>query len=435
MLAHYLHLAIRSLKRNKALTVLMLLTIAVGIGATMTTLTVFRTLAGDPIPSKSDRLFRVQLDMFPGTDSTADGEPPEDLSRYDAETLLAAGRAKAQTITVYSSALIESTDNPRVEPFFSSARSATADFFPMFLVPMRYGKPWSRADDAARARVAVITPELNDKLFGGGDSIGKTLKLQDTVFRVVGVMDTWRPSPRFYDNNADTFGTSELAFVPYATARELDWGNTGNMNCFSSQREGKATDPNQPCVWLQYWVELDSPAQAADFKRYLENYSAQQKAAGRYSRPPNVRLRNVMAWLDYTQAVPSDVKLQMWLSLGFLAVCLVNVVGLLLAKFLRRSGEIGVRRALGASRMEIFKQCLVEAGTIGLAGGMLGLLLALGGLWAVRQRPADYAALAHLDGSMLLLTFAMAIFASLLAGLLPAWRAMQVTPALQLKSQ
>ncbi|MNV17072.1 FtsX-like permease family protein [compost metagenome] len=94
-----------------------------------------------------------------------------------------------------------------------------------------------------------------------------------------------------------------------------------------------------------------------------------------------------------------------------------------------------MRRALGASRREIFKQCLVEAGTIGLAGGLLGLVFALLGLWAVRQRPASYAELAHLDGSMLLLTFITAIVASLLAGALPAWRAMQVAPALQLKSQ
>jgi hypothetical protein len=56
--------------------------------------------------------------------------------------------------------------------------------------------------------------------------------------------------------------------------------------------------------------------------------------------------------------VPGDVRLQMWLAFGFLRVCLVNTVGLLLAKFLRRSGEIGVRRALGASRAEIFLQCL-----------------------------------------------------------------------------
>ncbi|MGO4776670.1 ABC transporter permease, partial [Lysobacter sp. 2RAB21] len=126
---------------------------------------------------------------------------------------------------------------------------------------------------------------------------------------------------------------------------------------------------------------------------------------------------------------------QVWLAFGFLLVCLLNTVGLLLAKFLRRSGEIGVRRALGATRRAIFAQCLVEAGTIGLAGGLLGLLLAQLGLWAVRQQPVAYAALALLDMSMLFPSFLLAIAASVLAGLLPAWRACQVTPAIQLKSQ
>ena len=110
-------------------------------------------------------------------------------------------------------------------------------------------------------------------------------------------------------------------------------------------------------------------------------------------------------------------------------------MGLLLAKFLRRGSEIGVRRALGASRRAIFTQCLIEAGTIGLAGGIAGLMLAWLGLWAVRQQPASYAELAHLDPWMLLTTFALAIVASLVAGIVPAWQAMQVTPAMQLKSQ
>jgi putative ABC transport system permease protein len=127
--------------------------------------------------------------------------------------------------------------------------------------------------------------------------------------------------------------------------------------------------------------------------------------------------------------------MQLWLGMGFLLVCLVNTVGLLLAKFLRRGSEIGVRRALGASRAAIFSQCLVEAGAIGVAGGVLGLGLSLLGLWAVRLQPASYAELAHLDVGMLALTFVLAIVASVLAGLLPAWRAMQVTPAIQLKSQ
>ena len=60
---------------------------------------------------------------------------------------------------------------------------------------------------------------------------------------------------------------------------------------------------------------------------------------------------------------------------------------------------------------------------------------ALIGLWAVRQQPASYASLAHLDVAMLVATFVIAILASLLAGVLPAWRACQVTPAIQLKSQ
>src|SRR3546814_3410063 len=129
-----------------------------------------------------------------------------------------------------------------------------------------------------------------------------------------------------------------------------------------------------------------------------------------------------MEWLDYNKVVPGDVRLQVWLAFGFLLVCLLNTVGLLLAKFLRRSGEVGVRRALGASRREIFMQCLVEAGVVGMAGGIVGLALAWLGLWAVRQQPASYAELAHLDPVMLLTTFVPAGGHSLPAGLIPAWQ-------------
>jgi putative ABC transport system permease protein len=102
---------------------------------------------------------------------------------------------------------------------------------------------------------------------------------------------------------------------------------------------------------------------------------------------------------------------------------------------MRRAPEIAVRRALGATRRAIFGQFLVEAGSIGIVGGVLGLGLALLGLWGVRQNPASYAQLAYLDAPMLAITLVLALVASLAAGLLPAWRACQVTPALQLKSQ
>jgi putative ABC transport system permease protein len=79
-------------------------------------------------------------------------------------------------------------------------------------------------------------------------------------------------------------------------------------------------------------------------------------------------------------------------------------------------------------------QLLVEAGMIGLVGGLFGLLLACLGLWAVRHQPSSYAELAHLDLPMLLGTFVLSVITSVLAGMLPAWRGCQVAPALQLKS-
>jgi putative ABC transport system permease protein len=139
--------------------------------------------------------------------------------------------------------------------------------------------------------------------------------------------------------------------------------------------------------------------------------------------------------MDYLEVVSNDTRLSVWLSFGFLLLCLVNTVGLLLAKFSVRAPEVGVRRALGATRGEIFQQFLTEAGVVGLAGGFAGLVLAWGSLILIGKQSQVLSVVAHMDWKMLLLTFVMALVSSLLAGLLPTWRATQVTPAIQLKSQ
>jgi len=435
MFGYYLDLALRSLKRNRLLTALMVLALAVGIGASMTTLTVLHVLSGDPLPGKSGELYYPQIDpqdargMMPGT------MPPDQLTWIDGMALLRAKRADRQALMEGGAVPIQ-PDSSSLDPFYVEARYTSADFFAMFDAPFLYGHGWSGADDEAHARDVVITRQLDDKLFNGADTTGRTLRIGGTTFRIVGVLDRWHPNPHFYDLDTGAYDYYEQVFMPLQTALELHYDRNGSVDCWGNGTGGVegTSYPSATCAWLQFWVQLDSPAKAAAYKAFLVHYSEGQKALGRFERAPNVRLDNLMQWLDYNGVVPDDVRLQAWLAFGFLLVCLVNTIGLMLAKFLRRSGELSVRRALGASKRALFAQLLTESGVIGIAGGAGGLLLALFGLWMVRHRTSDYAPLAHLDPTMLLVTFVLAIGASLLAGILPAWRACHVAPALQLKS-
>ena len=430
MFAYYLDLALHSLKRNKVLTALMVVAVALGIGAAMTTLTVLHVLSGDPLPGRSAHLYYPQLDPRDMKGYQPDGEPPGQVTWTDGMNLLHAKRADRQALMTGGQVPVQPTQ-ANIDPFYVDARYTTAGFFPMFDTPFEYGRPWTAAEDEAAARVVVISDSLNKKLFGGRNSVGQTLRADDADLRIVGVLADWRPNPHFYDLYLGQYGENEDVFVPLTTSQDLKYAHSGSVDCWSAG--GQENMKTAPCTWLQFWVELDSPEKVAAYKAFLTHYSQEQEALGRFQRPPNVRLRNVMQWLDFNKVVPGDVRLQTWLAFGFLLVCLVNTVGLMLAKFMRRGGEIGVRRALGASRRAVFEQLLVEAGIVGLAGAIGGLLLAQLGLWLVRQQPTDYARLAYLDPVMLGITFALAIGASLLAGLLPAWRACRIAPALQLK--
>lgn len=437
MFTYYLNLAARSLKRNKVLTALMVMTIAFGVGASMTTWSVFRAVSGDPIPSKSAKLFVPQVDNYGPGRGDPDGEPPEAMAYADATNLMRAHRAHYQSAMYRVMASVVPT-KPGQHPFQAGGHAVSAEFFPMLVVPFRYGRPWSAADDANRARVAVISAELNDRLFGGADSVGKTVNIDGKTFRISGVLEPWNPQPRFYDVvNSNNFNTeSEALFLPFNTAIALGMANNGNTNCYTPPSEpGFVGLQHSECVWIAFMVQLDNAADVAAYERFLDAYARQQQQAGRFDWPPNNRLRSVPEWLAYQHVVPDDTRTSLLLALGLLLVCLVNTAGLLLAKFMRRSGEIGVRRALGASRREIHTQFLIEAGMVGLAGGALGVLLTgIGVLGIGWVMPTAMAQLASVDVTLLGLALLLAVVTTALAGLYPTFRAARVQPAWQLKS-
>jgi putative ABC transport system permease protein len=435
MLAHYLALALRNLRHGRVLTLLMILAIGLGIGASMTMITVLHAMSGDPLPGRSARLYTPQLDPRPlargrpGRPSTDD--MPDGLTWPDAMALLRARRADRQAAMAPGTLAVRPA-NAAEHPFFAHGHYVTTDFFEMFGTPFHAGGGWSAQDDAARARVVVLSAGLARHLFGDASAVGHVVRLEDTDFRVAGVLADWYPQPAFYaPRGGHAFGSEDQFFLPLQTALDLGLDINGNLSCWSSGGDDRRSDH---CTWVQFWAELDDPAKARAYRDFLDDYRRDQQAHGRFPRPARARLYGLTGWLAHEHLIPDDLRLQLWLALGFLGVCMVNIVGLLLAKFLRRSGEIGVRRALGARRRDIFVQLGIESAVIGLAGGVLGLALAQFGLWSVRSRPDGYAQLAHMDAAMLLGTFALAVAASVLAGLLPAWRACRVAPALQIKA-
>jgi putative ABC transport system permease protein len=434
MFGYYLDLALRSLKRNTVLTALMVLAIALGIGASMTMITVLHVMTADPIPGRSSKLFYPQIDPQGMDGSSKTSELPDELTWIDAQNLLRAHKGVRQ-VAMSGGQVTVVPPQGATHTFFARARYASADFFAMFEVPFVAGGGWTASDDDRHARVAVIARDLADKLYGTPHAVGKTLRLGKYDFRIVGVIDRWNPTPHFYDLSTGNYAKSEQVFMPFQTAMELKQATRGGMTCWGNfPADGDLTKADQ-CAWVQFWVQLDTPAQVAAYHRFLDNYSTQQMGPGGSRHPPNAHLYDVMAWLDHNHVVPGSVQLQTLLALGFLLVCLVNTVAMLLVKFLRRGGELSVRRAMGASRRSVFAQLLTEAALIGLAGGAGGLLLAAFGLWIVRQQPVPYAALAHLDGDMLGATFVLAVCATLLAAVFPAWRACRIVPARLLKTQ
>jgi putative ABC transport system permease protein len=437
MFSYYFMLGLRSLRRNPALTALMVLTLAIGVAASVSTLTILHVMSGDPIPHKSDRLFVPVFDVEPLAGWTP-GELPDDvqMSYPDAFNLLKGKHGERRTAIFGIGAPIE-PQRKDLGVFQTQGLALTRDFFPMFDAPFLHGQAWSEADDDSGANVVVLSRKIAEKLYGDANPVGQRVTMMGQQFQIVGVLKPWAPLPHYYRliGGPSKFGSEDELFIPFASAVRNQAGPQGNMNCTGNPAPGLEGIRASDCTWIQFWFETKSAADRAELQDYVNNYASEQRRLGRMPRPAKTMLYNVPEWLVHNKVVGNDSKLSAWLAFGFLMLCLVNTIGLLLAKFSVRAAEVGIRRALGASRKEIFRQFLVETAVVGLAGGILGLLLAGAALALIAMQSKEMGNIAHMDWVMLAFTFVLSVFAAVIAGLLPTWRACQVTPAMQLKSQ
>lgn len=453
MLWHDLALALRSLRRNPILSILMITAIAVGIAASMIAITMYHGRAGHPIPWKNDTLYAVTLD-------TRDDTPPQSFQRHpeypptqvtyrDARALYAS-RIPVHAAMMYRTALIVAPPAGGAKPFGAQVRVTTADFFALFDVPFQYGGGWTRADDDSPAPVVVLSRYLNQKLFQGANSVGREVVFGGHPYRVIGVLAAWMPQPRYYDMNNRTFDVPEDAYLPFGWMQARQLRTNGNTNCVSARARIESFDSllTEDCVWLQYWVQTRNRAERDRFQAFVDNYTSNERAHGRFPRANNNRIVDVPTWLTMNDVVGDDSRLQLMLGVVFLVVCVLNTLGLMLAKLLAQAHISGLRRALGARRIDIIRQHLVEVTLVGVLGGAGGILLTYGGLTALQgllftrllansdnpDRLAMVSRLLHMDTSMLALAIALSVLTGVLAGLYPAMRIGRLPPASFLKT-
>ena len=427
MFFYYLDLAWRSIKKTPFLSLLMVLAISIGIGITITTLNIYKMASVNPAGERSSQLFAVQL-MSQDPDTWQNIN--EQITYQDAMNLRKSEVPVRQT-AMFRTGLAVQTDDVNFSPILEGVRVADSDFFALFDVPFLYGNPWSEQVDRDGGYKVVINEDINNKVFGGGNSVGKTLILNRKPYQVVGVIKNWNPSPKYYDVNNGAFNDSEQIFVPFSLAPIEEFNSWGNNNSWRHENIRNYTDRlNSEMHWVQFWTELSTPVMQREYKQWLGNYVEQQQQLGRFKHAEaRGEVSDVATWMVFNNVVPEDNKVLVGLSVLFLVVCLV------LAKFLKRAPEVGVRRAIGASRMQIFSQHLVEVGLIGFCGGVLGLAWAWAALSLLASKFDLTESLAQLDQSMWLIAPVIAVSAAIIAGIYPAWRICSTNPSIYLKSQ
>lgn len=439
MLFYSLQIAARSLKRSPYLTLLLVGAIAIGVALSTTFAATRNAFSRNPLPEKEDTLYYVRMDNwdphspYPGPDPTG---PPTQITYRDLVEIMKSKIPVRQT-GGFKTDLYVHPDAHVGRPFRETIRMVFSDFFAMFDVPFRYGGPWTREADTAIEPVIVLSEAMNDKLFGGANSVGKTVRIEDRDFRVAGVLAPWSPSLRVYDLTSYQIAAPEGIYMPFNFLVPMQLKPTGNTDAWRSPDapgfEGLlASDVD--C--MQMWIELPDKNALPAYEDFLRNYVLEQKKGGRFPRPVNNRVSTVPQLMHDFRTTPPQVTALFAVSLLFFALCSLNLVGILLGKFLSRAPEVGVRRALGASRANIFLQHIVECELVGILGGVIGVALSTVGISVLNQLMKQFFQredLFRLDLPTLSFAVALSLVSGLVAGLYPAWKICRLPAAHHLK--
>lgn len=388
-LSRDLRLAARQMKNRPGFSLMVILTLALGIGANSAIFSIVQAVLLRPLPYKDPS----QLAMIFA------GDPARELqegrtSLLNFEDWKAQSRSfEDMTVFVGQTFLLGTDGSPER---MRSAR-VPANFWSLLGVKPMLGRVFTLEEEKRRERVAVLSYKLWKQQFGGSrNALGANLVMDGRSYRIIGVMP-----PQFQFPFPDSKVWEPITAHPYWTTRDRK-------------------DPRASFIWLA----MGRLKRGVSWIQAQEEMSAiERRLQARY---PDSHMPGSAAVLPLDIQATGKFRLSLWLLFGsvfvmLLIVC-INTAGLLLARGSARKQEFAVRHALGAKRARLAFQLLVETMTLAVCGGVLGLFLASAATRAIKAfAPTDIPRLseAHIDWQVTLFAAGITVFTALFASLWP----------------
>ncbi len=391
-----LRYAIRLLMRSPGFAVTAILILALSIGANAAVFSAVKGMLIAPLPyPEPDRLVRI-FEENPTTPHFP--MAPADFRDYRSELRTFDG------IAAYLRNDLQLVEGDRPEQL--RGMQVTAGFFKTIGIAPVLGREFEPAEEiAVNGDVVVLSHELWMRRFHGDPAIvGRPLRLSGRVFRVVGVLPAgFQHVGGTYRTYAHGESVDIWSVMPVPVSQEARYRFSHYFNVVGRLRPGVS--------WAMMTADLSETGKSVGQK---------------YPEPPSPWIARAVPLKDeIVGTAPTTLTALSWTAGAVLLLACLNVAGLLLGRAARRTREIGVRAALGATRGRLARQLLIESLVLAFAGGAAGVSIAYGAIAALaRYGPADTPRLQAIavDSGVLFYAAAATVCSALLFGLIPAWQ-------------
>jgi len=287
--------------------------------------------------------------------------------------------------------------NKDIEMSNATVTGSSSEYFQMGVTQLDEGRAFTREEEATRAKVAVIGVDVANTLFPYRRAVGEFIQIAGRQYRVIGVL-TEREI--FLTSTEDPNNENKAVYLPFKTIKQQ---YPANEDCFI--------------------MVVAKPGTIDEATEDVRNILRRRRNVP-YGKPDNFGVSTSDQILEQFDAITSGIFLLMVAisSVGLL-IGGIGVMNIMLVSVTERTKEIGVRKAIGARRLDIVTQFLIEAATLTSIGGLLGILIGIGLSFLISTILPTYVPLwAPVAG------FVVSAGLGVVFGLWPAWKAARLDP-------